>query len=439
MASGVALAAGAGAVAGAGAATAGPTAYGAPASGAGYNAVPGGSSGNNLAELQTEKAQWAAADKHRRKRNTWIIVVIVLIVCIGAIVGGIAGTQIHKGGPSEQEKAKEAADAVEEDNKSDLSIKSEEIQKIMARKDLHKVFPGIDYTPLNAQYPECMHVPPSQNNITRDVAVMSKLTNAVRLYGTDCNQTEMVLHAIDRLELSNMKVWIGVWIGNNDTTNRRQIDQMHDLLANYDADRFKGVIVGNEVLYREDLTEAELLDVVKEVKDDLDSKNMDLPIAIADLGDNWTADMASKVDVVMSNVHPFFAGVTADKAADWTMTFWETHDVVLTANDPSIKHLIAEVGWPTAGGNNCGGSPCASKTDGSVASIENLNTFMETWVCPALENGTDYFWFEAFDEPWKIAYNTEGKEWEDKWGLMDVNRKLKPGVKIPDCGSLNLR
>jgi hypothetical protein len=25
------------------------------------------------------------------------------------------------------------------------------------------------------------------------------------------------------------------------------------------------------------------------------------------------------------------------------------------------------------------------------------------------------------------------EEWEDKWGLMDVNRVLKPGLKIPTC------
>jgi hypothetical protein len=43
--------------------------------------------------------------------------------------------------------------------------------------------------------------------------------------------------------------------------------------------------------------------------------------------------------------------------------------------------------------------------------------------------------FSAFDEPWKIKYNEPelGKEWEDKWGLMDVNRVLKDGLKIPTC------
>lgn len=42
--------------------------------------------------------------------------------------------------------------------------------------------------------------------------------------------------------------------------------------------------------------------------------------------------------------------------------------------------------------------------------------------------------FEAFDEPWKIEFNEPGKAWEDKWGLMDAGRNLKPGLKIPDCG-----
>lgn len=42
--------------------------------------------------------------------------------------------------------------------------------------------------------------------------------------------------------------------------------------------------------------------------------------------------------------------------------------------------------------------------------------------------------FEAFDEPWKIVYNTGKENWEDKWGLMDSARNLKPGLKIPDCG-----
>ena len=42
--------------------------------------------------------------------------------------------------------------------------------------------------------------------------------------------------------------------------------------------------------------------------------------------------------------------------------------------------------------------------------------------------------FEAFDEPWKVIYNTPGEDWEDRWGLMDSARNLKPGLTIPNCG-----
>ena len=91
-------------------------------------------------------------------------------------------------------------------------------------------------------------------------------------------------------------------------------------------------------------------------------------------------------------------------------------------------------GWPTGGGNDCGDSDCTSDTQGSIAGITELNQFLEDWVCDALTNGTEYFFFEAFDEPWKIQFNTDNEAWEDHWGIMDVNRKLKDGITIPDCG-----
>ncbi|KAF2104639.1 glycoside hydrolase family 17 protein [Rhizodiscina lignyota] len=305
----------------------------------------------------------------------------------------------------------------------------------MNNKDLHRVFPGIDYTPINTQYPACLTNPPSQNNITRDMAVLSQLTNTLRLYGTDCNQTAMVIHSIQQLQLTDMKVWLGVWLGNNDTTNDRQLSDMYSLLDTYGADPFVGVAVGNEVLFRKDLTAAQLGTILTGVKQNLTEKKIDLPVATSDLGSNWNAQLASEVDVVMANVHPFFAGTPADQAAAWTWSFWQENDVAVASDK---KNIISEVGWPSGGGNDCGTTVpvCPTKTAGSVAGISELNEFMSEWVCQSLANGTDYFWFEAFDEPWKVIYNTpsKGQNWEDKWGLMDVNRNVKAGVQIPDCG-----
>ncbi|KIW04523.1 hypothetical protein, variant [Verruconis gallopava] len=382
-----------------------------------------------------EKNVWLADNsKDSRKWKKIGFIVVGLLIIAGIVVGTVVGV-LRQNKDSSNSQSSSSQSAAADDASGDLSKNSAEIQKLMNNPDLHKVFSGFAYTPLGAQYPACLTNPPSQNNVTRDMAVLSQLTNVVRLYGTDCNQTEMVLHAIDRLQLTDMKIWLGVWLDNNDTTNTRQINQMWSVLDQYGPDNMKGVVVGNEVLFRKDLTAAQLGTYLSQTKANLTARNINLPVATSDLGDNWTAELASEVDVVMSNIHPFFGGVPIDQAAGWTYTFWQDHDVAVTKGMTGKTHIISEFGWPSAGGNDCGdGANCATSTQGAVASIPNMNTLMNDWVCQAMANGTDYFWFEAFDEPWKIQFNTANENWEDKWGLMDVNRNLKKGLIIPDCG-----
>jgi exo-beta-1,3-glucanase (GH17 family) len=401
-----------------------------------YDAVQDPYGGANY-DLGHEKSEWLSKQSSGKKRLRWIVIIIVGILILGGIAGGIVGGILssNKSGSSSSSSSSgttsgESA-AQDTTNNGDLSKNSDEIKKLLNNPNLHKVFPGMDYTPMYTQYPDCLSYPASQNNVTRDLAVLSQLTNTIRLYGTDCGQTEMVLHAIDRLGLNGtVKVWMGVWLDKNTTTNDRQIAQMYDIFKKHGSASFAGVIIGNEVLYRKDLSPASLSSILSDVRVNLKQMGVTLPIASSDLGDNWTVDLADKVDYVMANIHPFFAGVEAGKAAGWTWDFWQGHDVTLKAD--KSKHIISETGWPSKGGTDCGGA--ATCTTGSVAGISEMNTFMGDWVCQALSNSTNYFWFEAFDEPWKWKFNEPGKEWEDQWGLMDVNRNLKPGIKIPDCG-----
>lgn len=369
-----------------------------------YNAVSA-SDGGSL-----EKSEWLSRQTKGNNKMRWvvgsIIAVVIIIAVVAGIVGGVLGTRHSSSGGSGSNN--NAADDTAANG--DLSINSGEIKALMNNKNLHKVFPGMDYTPWGVQYPLCLTYPPSQNNVTRDMAVLSQLTNAVRLYGVDCNQTEMVLHAIDRLQLKDMKVWLGVWIDPNMTTTDRQLNHMYDILANTkDHSIFKGVIIGNEALFRAGESKAEstteLISYLTQAKSNFTSLGYDLTVSTSDLGDNWTPELATASDFVMSNVHPFFAGVDVESAAAWTWDFWQTHDVVLT-NDES-KQVIAETGWPSGGGTDCGNTAnvCAAGQTGAVASVDNMNKFMDDWVCQALDNGTNYFWFSAFDEAWKVSYN----------------------------------
>ena len=336
-----------------------------------------------------EKSEWLKSETTGRRKLRWIVGVIIALIIAGGIAGGvIAGIKASQNKSTPSSSGQSAA---QDDGNGDLDSNSAEIKALLGNSNLHRVFPGVDYTPFNAQYPACLTNPPSQNNVTRDMAVLSQLTKTVRLYGTDCNQTEMVLHAIDKLGLTDVKVWLGVWLDNNATTNARGMNAMYDILDKHGAGPFVGVIVGNEVLFRKDMTITQLSNVIGGVKSNFTSKGLNLPIAVSDLGDVWTAELIQNVDVVMSNIHPFFAGVTAAEGSGWTWDFWQSHDVILTQGT-NKKNVISETGWPSAGGNDCGAGKCTSSTDGSVAGTDEMNTFMADFVCQSLTNGTDYFW-----------------------------------------------
>jgi len=333
---------------------------------------------------KAEKSEWLRSKEKSSKKTRWVMIVIGIVVLL-AIAGGVAAGIILSKKNSSASSANGGSQSAEEDFKAngDLNKNSPEIKKLMNNPDLHKVFHGMDYTPLGGIYPECITYPPTQNNITRDIAVLSLLTDKVRLYGTDCNQTEMVLHAIDALGI-DMKVWIGVWLDKNTTTNDRQLAHLYKLIENKSYhNKFDGVAVGNEVLFAQTLTETELFTIISDVRTNLTNLGYKIPVGTSDLGSNWNANMASKVDVLMANVHPFFAGVVAEKAADWTWDFFQKNDVVYTEGlSPKPRVMISEVGWPSGGGSN----------NGSVAGIDEMNTFMADFVCKENKRNTEYFW-----------------------------------------------
>ncbi len=179
----------------------------------------------------------------------------------------------------------------------------------MHNSDLHNIFYGMDYTPLNSQYPWCTT---TQDHVTADIAVLSQLTTRVRLYGTDCNQTEFVLNAIQKLKV-DMTLMMGVWLDTNQTTNSRQLAQMYSVLQNYPTNLFEGIYVGNEVLFREDMTESQLVSIISAVKTNVTSMNLSvkLPIGTSEMGSKWSSTLSQAVDIVGANIHPYFSGETS--------------------------------------------------------------------------------------------------------------------------------
>lgn len=73
---------------------------------------------------------------------------------------------------------------------------------------LHVSFYGLAYTPFNAQEPTCGA---TLANVTEDLQIISQLTTRIRMYGSACNQSDLVLQAITSAKL-NLTVWLGVYI-----------------------------------------------------------------------------------------------------------------------------------------------------------------------------------------------------------------------------------
>jgi len=268
---------------------------------------------------------------------------------------------------------------------------------------------------------------------------MSQLTSRIRLYGSDCNVSALVLEAIVQTKV-DMTVWLGNFVVDADhTAYDRQRIAIHDALQTYGTTHVSGITVGNEFMlnYLNDngatdpnsavgnVGAQHLIANITDTRNMLTELGISLPVGNSDAGSYFNLEVLQAVDYGMSNVHPWFANVSVDQAAAWTWNFFEETNVVVAnglTNQPQM--YIAETGWPS------NSSDVGNESNGASRATEpNLQTFIDTFVCQANSNGTKYFFFEFFDEQWK---DLQFGGVEAHWGLFYQNKTLK-SITIPDC------
>jgi len=83
----------------------------------------------------------------------------------------------------------------------------------------------------------------------------------------------MVLDAIQDLKV-DVTVFIGVWVDTNATTLHRQLNAMYDILKKYPTKLIDGIAVGNEVLFRKDMTETQLISLIQQVRTNITAMNL---------------------------------------------------------------------------------------------------------------------------------------------------------------------
>lgn len=239
----------------------------------------------------------------------------------------------------------------------------------------------------------------SEEQIRRRMEIIQPYTKWIRSFScTDGN--EMIPSIAKEYGL---KTLVGAWLGKDPDINRREIEGVIEVANSGNADV---VAVGNEVLYRGDLTEDELLSFIYQVKDAIS----DIPVGYVDAYYEFgnKPRITEACDVILANCYPYWEGCHLDHSLLYMKDMFRR---ALMAGSGK-KVIITETGWPDQGEVFHGAEP----------SFENAMKYFINTQLWSKEEDIDIFYFSSFDESWKTGDEGDVGAY---WGIWDKNEKPK--------------
>jgi glucan 1,3-beta-glucosidase len=239
----------------------------------------------------------------------------------------------------------------------------------------------------------------SEGQIRRRLEILKPYTNWVRSFST-IEGNELIPKIAKEM---GMKTLVGAWLGDDKEKNEVEVENLIQLCH----DGFVDIAaVGNEVLYRNDLSLDELLEKIAYVK----SQVSDIPIGYVDAYYEFGRhpELVDASDVILANYYPFWEGTSFENSLGH---LHHMHQQVVAAAKGK-KIIITETGWPSQGEVTKGAIPNA---------ISTMKYFINVQIW-AQQSEIEMFYFSSFDESWKVGAEGEVGAY---WGLWDKNEKLK--------------
>jgi glucan 1,3-beta-glucosidase len=239
----------------------------------------------------------------------------------------------------------------------------------------------------------------TEEQIRRRMAIIAPHTSWVRSFScTDGNELIPVI-----AQEFGLKTLVGAWLGDDHDKNAVEIAKLIELAKNGYVDI---AAVGNEVIYRKELTEAELLGYLQQVKDAIPG----IPVSYVDAYyefENRPA-ITAMCDVILTNCYPFWEGCAQEYSLLYMKDMYRR-----TKHAAGGKPvIISETGWPNKGRNFYGASPSERN---AISYFVNA----QQW---SAEEDIPMFYFSSFDESWKIGDEGDVGAY---WGLWDKDENLK--------------
>ncbi|GAA4272039.1 glycosyl hydrolase family 17 protein [Aquimarina gracilis] len=239
----------------------------------------------------------------------------------------------------------------------------------------------------------------SEAQIRRRMEIIAPYTKWVRSFSTT-EGNELIPKIAKEY---GIKTLVGAWLGDDNEINQKEVTNLIKLCEEGCVDI---AAVGNEVLYRGDLTEEQLLDFINDAK----SKIKDIPVGYVDAYYEFVDHprISEACDIILANCYPFWEGCDLDYSLLYMKDMY--HRALRAGKGKKV--IISETGWPSQGTN----------LEGAFPSYENaIKHFINTqkWV---EEDGIELFYFSSFDESWKVGAEGDVGAY---WGIWDKDEVFK--------------
>jgi cellulose synthase/poly-beta-1,6-N-acetylglucosamine synthase-like glycosyltransferase/exo-beta-1,3-glucanase (GH17 family) len=247
---------------------------------------------------------------------------------------------------------------------------------------------------------------PSDDEVASDLKLLHQYTGRIRTYST--LQTPQIYRLAQK---EGLKVMAGTVIDTRLENNEKELDALIALAQRY-PESIERVVVGNEVLFRNDLPVDKMITYLDRAR-----AHIRQPVSIAEPDYIWLKypELADHVDYITIHLFPFWNGLPVSSDVRYSVALQAAEGAynAIRQRFPNKHVVVGEVGWPSNGDHR----------ERAYPSIANEAIFDREWLIWAQKNNVDYYLFEAFDQPWKEGLG-EGRTGA-YWGVFNADRQLK--------------
>ena len=239
----------------------------------------------------------------------------------------------------------------------------------------------------------------SEAQVRRKLAILKPHISWVRTFS--CTEGNEIIARV--AHEMGIKTLVGAWLGDDLEKNEGEIEGLISLCK-------EGVVdvaaVGNEVMYRGDLEEDELISFINRVKRAIP----EIPVGYVDAYYEFSdrPRITEVCDVILANCYPYWEGCSLE----YSLVYMKQMFYQAQAAGQGKKVIITETGWPSEG----------ASLEGAHPSYENALRYFINAQNWSKQDDIEMFYFSSFDESWKVGSEGDVGAF---WGLWDKDENLK--------------